>query len=89
MKHIFLLSIKIYWLIPKRIRSQCLYKESCSNHVYRITGEQGTKKGLLALKDRIATCKPYYKIMEIDNQRLLICNNGKIIKNEDLAEWLK
>jgi len=81
--------IRLYWLIPKRFRRDCLYKESCSKHVYRIISEEGFSKGIRALKHRINTCQPHYKLIDVDGQRTLIHQNGHSIQSNQLADWLK
>jgi hypothetical protein len=86
MKYIILLLIRVYWLVPKRKRPRCLYRETCSKHVYRITKNQGFKNGMEALQLRINTCTPYYNILEIENQRILICKNGMMIEGDEIGE---
>ena len=73
MKYLFLFIIRIYQtLTPKRFRGRCLFKESCSNYVYRIVSEEGFKKGLNALKYRYLNCRPNYYILEDKGKVFLI-----------------
>ena len=68
MNKILLFCIKIYWLvIPESFRRSCLFKESCSRYVYRITKENGFIEGVKAFKTRYKKCRP----------------GSKWIKNED------
>ncbi|MBV8368755.1 MAG: membrane protein insertion efficiency factor YidD [Candidatus Eremiobacteraeota bacterium] len=55
--------IELYWRViePSR-RRRCLYRESCSHHVHRITGEHGALKGLLALFHRARRCRKGYHV---------------------------
>ena len=63
MKFLILLIIKIYWkLIPASKRKACLFAESCSRHVYRITNQDGFWAGLKAFKSRYKKCRSGYKV---------------------------
>jgi putative component of membrane protein insertase Oxa1/YidC/SpoIIIJ protein YidD len=57
-KILLLSTIRIYRLMPKRIRPHCLFKESCSCYVQRVTKEKGGKAGWEALILRIRQCRP-------------------------------
>jgi len=73
MKYLLLFLIRIYQtLTPKRFRGRCLFKESCSNYVYRIVSQEGLKKGLNALKYRYHNCRPNYYIWEDGGKVFLI-----------------
>ena len=88
MKYIILIGIRFYWFLPQQWRKKCLYRETCSNFVYRQTKEYGFRQGVNALRRRIDTCKPRYKLIDIDNQRILILCNGETIGKEQMAKWL-
>lgn len=60
MRYALLAAIRLYWLIPKKNRKMCIFKESCSHYVYRITQKNGLRKGLSAIKYRKLKCKPGY-----------------------------
>ena len=70
MKYLFLFLIRIYWLIPKSKRTRCIFKETCSHYIYRVTKQYGFKKGILALKERKIKCKPGYYYLDQNNVRL-------------------
>lgn len=89
MKYFFIILIRLYWLIPSNLRSKCLYKESCSNYVFRIAQTEGFKRGIEAFKYRYKCCRPYYKILDIDQDRIVICENGDVINETELAHWLR
>ncbi len=58
MKYFLLLFIKFYQTFtPKKFRGKCLFKESCSHFVYRITEKEGLKSGLEALLYRFHNCR--------------------------------
>jgi putative component of membrane protein insertase Oxa1/YidC/SpoIIIJ protein YidD len=62
-KAISIFCIKLYWfLIPPSKRRKCIFKESCSKHVYRKLDEGGFKNGLNAFLKRYYQCRPGYKV---------------------------
>ena len=86
MKRFLLILIKVYWLaIPKSSRRRCLFQESCSNYVYRITKNEGLISGLKALKFRIHNCNQHYSIIEIDNERFLITKSNIVFKEKEIS----
>jgi len=87
MKNLFLFIIKTYQvLIPKRFRGKCLFKESCSHYVYRLTQENGFSDGISALRYRVHNCKPNYFITENKGKILLITARYKVIEEGYLSE---
>lgn len=81
MKYLLLFAIKIYWLTPETKRKKCIFCESCSKYVYRITCEFGFLKGLKILKKRMQQCKPgFYRLNEYEYRMA----DKNIIKVEDL-----
>ena len=83
MRFILLLLIRIYWLIPKKSRRTCIFKESCSKYVYETTKKYGLKKGIAAFKMRSRQCRPgYYYI----NEKTLRLVDNSIISNTELRE---
>jgi len=83
MRIILLLIIKIYWIVlPKSKRRRCLFKTSCSNHVYSKAKSEGLISGLKALKFRMKNCNPYYNIIEINNEKILISSRHVLFKEK-------
>lgn len=59
MKFILLAIIRTYWRwVPEHRRRRCLFSESCSRHVYRVTSYHGLGRGLGALAARWRECRP-------------------------------
>lgn len=85
MRYLFLLSIRIYWLIPVKNRRVCIFKESCSRYVYRITCKYGFIKGLSAFKERKQQCKPGY--YAINNEEIRLADKS-IVERSKLRECL-
>lgn len=89
MKNLFWVIIKIYQVfIPKRFRGKCLFKESCSNYVFRLTKENGFRAGITALKYRVHHCKPNYFISTNKGKILLITARFELIEEDFLNETI-
>ncbi len=85
MKQFLLILIRIYWLsIPKSKRRSCLFKISCSNHVYRVTKDKGLISGLKALRFRIKNCNSEYAVIKIDNKPVLISASSKVFDESEI-----
>lgn len=80
MKHLLLIAIRVYWVVWPRHRNRtCIYRETCSHHVYRITGELGLVAGLRALRDRVRTCRPGYTISSSDTGSGIVLHDGSFL----------
>jgi len=89
MKYFFLIIIKLYWrFIPETKRRKCLFKVSCSNHVYDITKKRGLFQGIRALHFRLYNCNPNYHLLTINKEKLLLSATNKVFKLEELNETL-
>ncbi len=86
MKHALKLVIRVYWkLIPTKYRQTCLFRESCSSHIFRVTEESGFVKGIIALKSRFKKCKPGYSFTyneETAEFELQLVDGGKLTKSD-------
>ncbi|GMN06289.1 hypothetical protein MTsPCn5_16780 [Croceitalea sp. MTPC5] len=86
MRQILLIIIKVYWfLIPESKRRCCIFREPCSQHVYKITSARGFGQGFKALIFRYQNCRYGYEIFEnpITNKiQLILPNKGVIDENE-------
>jgi len=88
MKIILLLAIKIYWAIfPKDKRRKCIFRLSCSKHVYQVTNQAGLLEGLKALKYRYENCRKGYHIFEnhINGSKMMILPNGQLLGENEIA----
>lgn len=68
------------------MRGKCLFKESCSNYVYRETKEEGLKKGITALKFRYHNCRPNYYLSDDNGKVLLITVENEVIEEKFIDE---
>lgn len=89
MKYILLLVIKLYWIaVPPSKRKKCIFRESCSAYVWRITSSEGFVSGIKAFLFRNKHCCPGYAIYKYRNRYELKTVNGLILKEGEIAEWL-
>lgn len=91
MKFLLLGIIRLYWrIVPAHKRPVCIFCESCSNYVFRITKEQGTRKGIAALFERFQQCRPGYKIQfNHDTQNFeLQLKSGDILEENKISGLL-
>jgi len=65
-----------------------LFKESCSNYVYRKTKEEGFSSGIKALKHRVRNCSSGYVIMNSKEGKLIVTKSQEVILNEKIAPRL-
>jgi putative component of membrane protein insertase Oxa1/YidC/SpoIIIJ protein YidD len=91
MKHLILLSIRLYWFSkPKNCKPKCIFRKSCSHYVYEITQEQGYLKGLKAFMFRYRNCRGYIQIFKnpINNTTNMLLPSKIIIEENEIAERL-
>jgi putative component of membrane protein insertase Oxa1/YidC/SpoIIIJ protein YidD len=59
MRWLLLAPIRMYWRFwPSNWKRECLYSESCSRFVYRVTELYGFRVGARALLFRFRECRP-------------------------------
>jgi putative component of membrane protein insertase Oxa1/YidC/SpoIIIJ protein YidD len=89
MKYLLLTLINWYWfLIPESKRRRCIFKKSCSNHVYDITKEKGFSEGIRALRFRFENCRAGFEIFTnpVDNKTQVILPSKIIVDSEEIAD---
>ena len=80
-RRILLNLIKLYWkIIPERKRRVCIYKESCSKHVFKILKEEGSISGIKATFRRLKNCNNSYKIEKEDGTLRIRTSTEEIIE---------
>ena len=85
MKSLLLLAIRIYWRIPTRLHTRCIFRETCSHYVYRIASEQGFLAGIRAFRERNRLCRPGYVVYRSQGHFYLKTATGAIIEEKDIA----
>lgn len=80
MRHLLLAVIRVYWIVwPRHLNRGCIYRETCSHHVYRVARELGFYAGLRALLHRVRTCRPGYTVSTNHEGLGLILRNGSFL----------
>lgn len=89
MKYFLLLIIRLYWkLIPPFKRKQCIFRESCSHYVWRITKEEGFISGIKAFLFRNKHCCPGFVLYKYQDHYELKTINGLVLKDNEIDERL-
>ncbi|MBO9692418.1 membrane protein insertion efficiency factor YidD [Chryseobacterium sp.] len=87
MKNLLVLLIKIYWLVPPSKRRKCIFKTSCSRHVYEKTIREGFISGLQAFKYRFENCRSGAYIIENPCGEIqIILPNQQILNETEISE---
>ncbi|SHL27752.1 membrane protein insertion efficiency factor YidD [Chryseobacterium polytrichastri] len=89
MKNLLILLIKIYWFcIPAQKRRKCIFRISCSKHVYEKTVHQGFIAGLKAFKYRFQNCRSGAHIIEnpITRKLQIILPGNQILEEEEISK---
>jgi putative component of membrane protein insertase Oxa1/YidC/SpoIIIJ protein YidD len=81
MKYLGLLVIRLYWLTPKKWRRPCIFKTSCSAHVYDALKNGGLMHGSKAFLKRVKQCRPGYTIYTTgDNKDWVILADKSVVE---------
>jgi uncharacterized protein len=91
MKYALLLMIRLYWkIIPESKRRACIFRKSCSKHVFETTKDKGIKEGLKALRFRVGNCRGGFDITfdPASGKKQMILRSGTAVKEEDIAQRL-
>ncbi len=81
--------IRCYWrLVPDDQRRPCIFKVSCSKHVYQVALNKGLLAGLRALRFRIINCRNGYHLFEdpISGKKQMVLRSGQVIPEQDIAQ---
>lgn len=91
MKYFLMGLIKCYWwIIPKSKRKKCIFRESCSQYVYRITLDNGFLQGLQSFLFRYRNCRYGYEIFKnpVSKEIQLMLPNKEVLCEKEIAERL-
>lgn len=92
MKNLLLLLIKMYWkIIPPSKRRKCIFKTSCSKHVYEKTVSEGLISGLKAFRYRFQNCRSGAYIIEnpLGEIQIILPNQQTLNETEISDRFIK
>lgn len=86
-KWLLILPIKLYWkIIPPAQRRTCLFRISCSRHVYQVTQEKGLYQGLKALRYRFLNCRHGELFNHpVTGCQMMILPNQEVLTTEEIS----
>jgi putative component of membrane protein insertase Oxa1/YidC/SpoIIIJ protein YidD len=85
LKHFIRWLIRRYWAVtPTRLRRTCLFRETCSQYVYRLTEEAGARAGLAALWIRRVRCSGAYRLVVGADAVRFVTRDGAVIPWDEL-----
>lgn len=84
MKWLLLGGIRLYWILwPTHERRRCVFRESCSRHVYRVCAAHGIGAGLGAWRVRYRQCRPGYAVFASpDGLRLRLADGSHLLARD-------
>ena len=86
MKFILTIIIQIYWKIwPAQYKRPCVFEESCSHHVYRVTSQNGLVAGIRALLRRFKLCRAGYTVVPSHAGVVVRLVDGTIITSDEAS----
>lgn len=89
MRPLLLLGIRLYWrLWPERLRRSCLFYESCSRYVYRVTARDGASAGFAALWERARRCRGGYNVESLAGQLVVKLVDGSVLSESEASPGL-
>jgi hypothetical protein len=81
--------VRLYWRFwPRPWKRSCIFRESCSQHVYRVAARSGEFAAIRALLARIRTCRPGYRLSVTDGRVGLVLANGVTLEEFEIAPEL-
>ena len=88
MSYALICLIRLYWLWPCKRHRRCIFRETCSRHVYRITKRHGFLAGARSLKRRILHCRPGYVITAQSGELGLLFKDGTFVGQQFIRDDL-
>jgi len=88
MKQLLLTSIRMYWnLVPVYKRGPCLFKKTCSHHIYDQTVAYGFIAGTKAFLFRYKNCRGGFSLFKnpLTGKTQIVLRSNKIIGEDEIA----
>jgi len=87
MRALLLAVVRVYWAVwPRHLNRGCLYRETCSHYIYRVSREAGVLAGCRALLQRYQTCRAGYAVTTKDGELGLMLRDGSFVPERFVAE---
>lgn len=84
MSRVLQITIELYWFfVPAERRRSCIFRESCSRHVWRRLDEGGLRAGVDALRSRWRQCRPGYQVVQTTVGTFVLLRDGSLIPESD------
>jgi len=90
MKWLLIGVIHLYRSLPHCFKRKCLFKETCSLHVLRMTRESGFRMGIRNLRIRMAQCRTGYVVLFDGDVKHWVVRfaNGSIAGRAEVADFV-
>ena len=90
MKWLLIGVILLYRRLPRRLKRKCLFKETCSAHVLRMTRESGFRVGMRNLWLRMTQCCPGYVVLFDGDVKHWVVRfaNGSVASRDEVADFV-
>lgn len=90
MRWLLIRVIRLYRKLPGWFKRKCLFKETCSSHVLRVTRESGFWPGMRNLTIRMSQCRKGYVVLFDGNVKRWIVRfaNGSVAGSNEVADFV-
>jgi uncharacterized protein len=89
MKWLLLILVRVYWRMWPDVRKRrCIFRKSCSHHVYDEAAQKGLVAGSLAFWYRIRVCRSGYTIFTSPEGFHVRLINGTVINETEVEPRL-
>lgn len=90
MKWLLIRVIHLYRRLPPFFKRKCLFKETCSSHVLRMTRESGFWVGVRTLRGRMLRCRRGYLVFYDGNIKHWAVRfaNGSVANRGETADFV-
>ena len=90
MKWLLIAVIHLYRRLPPRFKRKCLFKETCSSHVLRMTRQSGLRAGVRNLMLRVSQCRAGYAVLFDGDLKHWVVRfaNGSVGGRDEVADFV-
>lgn len=90
MRWVLIVPIKLYRLMPVKLKRRCLFRETCSLFVMRRATEDGLWAGCHAFSERFIRCRKQYSVCYDYAARdwLVLLADGSAAASSEVADFI-